>query len=545
MSSYDYIIIGAGSAGCVLAGRLTEDPGTRVLLLEAGGKDSNFMIHMPAGVGALISGEKENWSYFTEPQRHMNDRKLFWPRGRVLGGSSSINGMIYIRGHARDYDLWQQMGLDGWGYADVLPYFRRSEGNENGDDEFHGGGGPLAVSNARGTNVLFDAFVAAGREAGHPFTPDFNGPQQEGVGPYQHTIRGGKRCSAATAYLVPALERPNLTVETRALTSRVLVEGGRAVGVEYVQDGTTKVAHADAEVLLSGGAVNSPQVLMLSGIGDRDDLAAHGIDTVAHLPGVGRNLQDHLDCTVQYECSQPITLHSMSNPLRMLMTGMQYAFFKTGLATSNGLEAGGFLKTRPELDVPDVQIHFVAALMRDHGRTKADRHGFTVHVCQLRPESRGTVSLASANPADPALIQPDYLSSARDLEVLREATRMARRIVEQPAMDAYRGPELWPGPELQSDAEIDEWIRATGETIYHPVGTAKMGHDAMAVVDERCRVHGVAGLRVVDASVMPTLVGGNTNAPTIMIAERIADDLRGRTRLAPESVRIAEDQATA
>ena len=543
-SEYDYIIIGAGSAGCVLAARLSEDPDTRVLLLEAGGKDTNFMIHMPAGVGSLISGDAENWAYYTEPQQHLDGRKLFWPRGKVLGGSSSINGMIYIRGHARDYDLWQQMGLPGWSFADVLPYFRRSEGNAHRDDDFHGSSGPLGVTDPPETNVLFDAFIEAGRQAGYPVTDDFNGPQQEGVGPYQHTIKGGKRSSTATAFLKPAMARANLTVITEALTSRIVVEGGRATGVEFVKEGRAERIHARAEVLLSGGAVNSPQVLQLSGIGAGDDLRAHGIDVVADLPGVGQNLQDHLDCTVLFECSQPITLHKMvSNPARMLLAGMQYTFFKSGVATSNGLEAGGFLKTRPELDLPDVQIHFLAAMMRDHGRLKSDRHGFTVHVCQLRPESRGYVGLRSADPADPALIQPNYLEAEKDRKVLRDATRMARDIIGQSAMDPYRGPEFWPGERYQSDAEIDGWIRETAETIYHPVGTAKMGHDSLSVVDERCRVHGIEGLRVVDASVMPTLIGGNTNAPTIMIAEKIADDLRGRVSPAPLTVEIAEDRA--
>lgn len=542
---FDYIIIGAGSAGCVLAARLSEDPDTRVLLLEAGGEDSNFMIHMPAGVGSLISGEAENWAYYTEPQAHLDDRRLFWPRGKVLGGSSSINGMIYIRGHARDYDLWQQMGLPGWSFADVLPYFRRSEGHAARDDAFHGGDGPLGVTDAPDSNELFRAFIDAGRQAGHPVTDDFNGPQQEGVGPYQHTIKGGQRCSTATAFLKPALERPNLTVRTRALTSRIVVEDGRATGVDYVREGRRERAHASAEVLLSGGAVNSPQVLMLSGIGPGDELRAHGIDVTVDLPGVGQNLQDHLDCTVLQECSQPITLHRMSNPLRMLLAGMQYTFFKSGVATSNGLEAGGFLKTRPELDLPDIQIHFLAALMRDHARVKSDRHGFTVHVCQLRPESRGHVGLRSADPADPARIQPNYLASEHDRQVMRDATRLAREIIAQEAMAPYRGPEFWPGADKQSDDQIDAWIRETAETIYHPVGTAKMGHDHLAVVDERCRVHGVAGLRVIDASVMPTLVGGNTNAPTIMIAEKIADDLRGRPAPAPVQVEIAEDRSAA
>ena len=542
MSDFDYIIIGAGSAGCVLANRLSEDPRNKVLLLEAGAKDSNFLIHMPAGVGTLIGTELANWYYYTEGQAHLNNRKLFWPRGKVLGGSSSINGMIYIRGHARDYDLWRQLGLEGWGFADVLPYFRRAEGNENGDSAFHGGEGPLGVSNARKTNVLFDAFVEAGKQAGHPYTDDFNGPQQEGVGPYQLTIKDGKRCSAAVGYLVPALKRPNLKVEVKALTARILFEGRKAVGVEYVQDGKKKVVKANKEVILSGGAVNSPQTLLLSGIGSGDYLRKFGIDVVADLPGVGQNMQDHLDCTVISECKQPITLHSQMNPFRQLLTGMQYTFFKSGLATSNGLESGGFLKTRPELEVPDIQLHFVAAMMRDHARIKSDRHGFTVHICQLRPESRGYVGLKSLDPADHALIQPNYLEAETDRRVMRDGVRMVRDILAQRAMDPYRGPEFWPGADKQSDAEIDAWIRETAETIYHPVGTAKMGNDPMAVVDTKCRVRGVEGLRVVDASVMPTLVGGNTNAPTIMIAEKISDDILGRAALPAEHVTIAEDR---
>lgn len=523
MSSFDYIIIGAGSAGCVLANRLSENPANKVLLLEAGAKDTNFMIHMPAGVGQLIGTDTANWYYYTEGQPHLNNRKLFWPRGKVLGGSSSINGMIYIRGHARDYDLWRQLGLEGWGFADVLPYFRRAEGNENGDSAFHGGEGPLGVTNARKTNVLFDAFVEAGKQAGHPYTDDFNGPQQEGVGPYQLTIKNGKRCSAAVGYLVPALSRPNLKVEVKALTARILFEGKKAVGVEYVQDGEKKTVRANKEVILSGGAVNSPQTLLLSGIGSGEYLRKFGIDVVADLPGVGQNLQDHLDCTSIYECKLPITLHSQMNLFRQLLTGMQYTFFKTGVATSNGLESGAFLKTRPELEVPDIQIHFVAAMMRDHARTKSDRHGFTVHVCQLRPESRGYIGLKSLDPADHALIQPNYLEAETDRRVMRDGVRLVRDIIAQRAMDPYRGPEFWPGADKQTDEQIDSWIRETAETIYHPVGTAKMGNDPMAVVDNKCRVRGIEGLRVVDASVMPTLVGGNTNAPTIMIGERCAD----------------------
>ncbi len=362
----------------------------------------------------------------------------------MLGGSSSINGMIYIRGHARDYDMWRQLGLEGWGFSDVLPYFRRAEGNENGDSAFHGGDGPLGVSNPRKTNVLFEAFVE-GRQAelGHPYTDDFNGPQQEGVGPYQLTIKNGQRCSAAKGYLTPALDRPNLTVEVEALTSRILFDGKKAVGVEYTQKGEKKVARATREIVLSGGAVNSPQVLLLSGIGKGEYLRKFGIDVVADLPGVGQNLQDHLDSVVLNECTQPITLHSqVSNPLKQIMTGMQYTFFKSGLATSNGLESGAFLKTRPELEIPDIQLHFVAAMMRDHARVKSDRHGFTVHICQLRPESKGYVALKSLDPGDHALIQPNYLAAEYDRKVMRDGIKMVRNIIAQRAMDPLSWPRI-------------------------------------------------------------------------------------------------------
>ncbi len=533
MSTYDYVIIGAGSAGCVLANRLSEDPENSVLLLEAGGKDSSMLIHMPAGVGKLISTDKVNWYYNTEQQKALGNRPLFWPRGKVLGGSSSINGMIYIRGHASDYDLWRQMGLKGWGFDEVLPYFKRAEDNEAGANEFHGADGPLGVSNANNSNPLFDAFVSAGLEAGFPHTDDFNGPQQEGMGTYQTTIRNNKRCSAATAYLVPALNRSNLTVEVKAMTSRILFAGNKAIGVEYIQGKKTKVASAKKEVLLCGGAINSPQTLLLSGIGSREELAKFDIPLVAHIPGVGQNLQDHLDCIVQTKCTQPITLASQANPLRALLTGMQYVFFKSGPGTTQGLESGAFLKTKADLDSPDIQLHFITAIMKDHAREQVKEHGYTVHVCQLRPESRGYIGLKSADPFDHALIQPNYLTSAKDLEVLRDGVKLTRNILAQNAMAPYRGEELAPGSSVQSDEDIDAWIRASAETIYHPVGTAKMGTDDMAVVDERCKVHGIDGLRVVDASVMPTLVGGNTNAPTIMIAEKISDDILGKPALVP------------
>ncbi len=530
---YDFIIIGAGSAGCVLANRLSADPKARVLLLEAGDKDASPLIHMPAGVGQLLSKDRYNWYFDTEGQPQMNNRRLFWPRGKVLGGSSSINGMVYIRGHARDYDLWRQMGCEGWSFADVLPYFRRSETREGGGDAFHGDSGPLQVSKHRSTNPMVDAFVRAGVQAGHPFTPDFNGAEQEGVGPYELTIKDGKRCSAAVAYLKPVLGRPNLEVQVRAHSTRVIFEGKRAVGVEYVQGKERKVARANREVILSGGAVNTPQLLLLSGIGDGDYLRKWGIPVVADLKGVGQNLQDHLDVMVQYEITQPLSAYSLARQPMATLVFAQYLLTGKGHGTMQALEAGGFLKTRPELEMPDVQLHFIRGLMIDHARGKADRHGVSCHVCQLRPESRGYVALKSADPLAHPLIQPNYLASEADRRVMRDGFRLGREIFQQAAFDPYRGREFAPGDAVQSDAEIDAYIRRAGETIYHPVGTAKMGHDAMSVVDPTLRVHGLEGLRVVDASVMPSLVGGNTNAPTIMIAEKASDMILGRAALSP------------
>ncbi len=540
---FDYIIIGAGSAGCVLANRLSADPQVSVCLVEAGKKDNSLLVRMPAGVGSLLKGENDyNWGFDTQPQAHMNDRRLYWPRGRGWGGSSSINGMIYIRGHARDYDQWRQMGLEGWGFADVLPYFRRSETYEGGEDDFHGGAGPLHVSQSPLNSPLFEAFIEAGQQAGHAFTPDFNGASQEGVGPYQRTIHNGERWSASFGYLRPIVgARSNLTVISTGQVTRITMENGRASGVELVE-GKGRIPdmlHAAREVILCAGAVQSPQLLMLSGIGAPDRLTPHGITPLVESPDVGENLQDHLDVTVVHEMTRKLSAYSQQAGLKKLGVGLRYLLSKTGPGADNFLQAGAFLKSREGLDRPDLQLHLVNACMIDHGRVEVKKDGFTVHACQLRPESRGTLSLRSGDPFDHPAIDPNYLSTREDRRAMRQSVRMVREICAQAGLDDLRGPEMLPGPDVQSDEQIDAYVRETGETIYHPVGTVRMGSDARAPLDACLRVRGVEGLRVVDASVMPTLIGGNTNAPTIMIAEKAADMILGKAPAMGDEVAAA------
>lgn len=528
---FDYVIVGAGSAGCTLAARLTEDPTIRVALIEAGGKDKSLMIRMPAGVGNLLKAKgPHNWGFWTAPQKHMNNRRLYWPRGKGWGGSSSINGMVYIRGHASDYDQWRQMGLAGWGYDDVLPYFKKSEAHPDGESEFHGGTGPLNISESPMEDELYGVFLEAGKQAGFPYTPDFNGAQQEGVGPYQRTIHEGERWSASFAYLRPALERPNLTVITTGRVTKVLVEKGRAIGVEYAEKAGAQPVKvmADAEVILCAGAVQSPQILQLSGIGHPDDIRPHGIDVVADVNEIGRNLQDHLDVTIVHTCKKKITAYSKQAGLKKIGVGLNYIFRKQGAGRDNFLQAGAFLSTREGLQAPDVQLHFLNAAMLDHANTDIGEDGFTIHACQLRPESKGTVGLNSANPFDDPVIDPNYLATELDRRVMRDAAKMTMDIAQQKAFDEFRGRAILPDNDPKTDADWDAFIRERGETIYHPVGTVRMGVDDAAPLDGELRMRAVEGLRVVDASVMPTLIGGNTNAPTIMIAEKIADLLKGK-----------------
>ncbi len=520
--TYDYVIVGAGSAGCVLAERLSANPANRVLLLEAGGSDWHPFIHMPAGIAKLASNTRLNWNYTTEPEPQLDGRRLWWPRGKVLGGSSSINAMCYIRGVAEDYDAWAQDVEDPrWSWTQSLERFKRTEDNTRAADSWHASGGPLGVSDLRHRNPLSQAFIDAAVSAGFERNEDFNGAQQAGFGWYQVTQRNGARCSSASAYLKRTHGRRNLTVQTRALAQRVLMSGLRAVAVEYVHGGRRKRAEAD-EVILSGGALNSPQLLMLSGIGAPEHLRAHAIEVRHALPGVGGNLQDHLDiCTIAR--AKLANTYDKTNDIAV---ALQFMLRRSGVGTSNIAESGGFVRSRHAENARcDLQFHFVPALLDDHGRQRLEGRGFTLHACALRPKSRGYLRLKSADPAQPIGIHANYLSDPEgyDLRMMIEGVRVSRELFAQSPFADHRGEEIFPGIDVQSDRDIEAFVRRKAETIYHPVGTCRMGIDADAVVDAELRVHGVQGLRVVDASIMPNLPGGNTNAPTMMIAEHAAD----------------------
>lgn len=537
---FDFIIVGGGSAGCVLANRLSSDPHNRVLLLEAGPKDGGLFMTMPAGYYRTYLDPRTNWTYASEPEPYMNGRRISVPRGRVLGGSSSINSMVYLRGHPLDYDGWAGNDMPDWDYAHCLPYFRKSETSDRGADVYRGDDGPLGVSRGTLPLEIFGSFLGAAAEAGFPISNDLNGAGPEGFARLDSTRKGGRRCSAAVAYLRPALSRPNLTVVTGALAHRVLMEGTRAVGVAFETRGRMVAVRALREVILSGGAINSPQLLMLSGIGPGDELSRHGIAIRHELDGVGRNLQDHLDISLKFTCRRPVSLAWLGDPVRRFAAGVQWIFTKRGIVSSNIFEIGGLIRSNETAPWPNLQFHLSPVLFDYAGSKVSLAEGFMLHCSQLRQESRGRITLASADPRQKARIQFNFLSTEKDRQEMREGIRVARDIVHQQAMADILGEEVAPGANLRSDAELDTWVRETAETEFHPSCSCKMGNDDQAVVDSDLRVRGLQGLRVVDASIMPTIISANLNGPTIMIAEKAADKILGRPPLAPAALpRIA------
>lgn len=538
---YDYIIIGAGSAGCVLANRLSEDPNNSVLLLETGGSDKSIFIQMPTALSIPMNTEKYAWQFSTQPEPYLNNRVMHCPRGKVLGGSSSINGMVYVRGHAKDFDEWQQTGATNWDYAHCLPYFKKVESWAFGKDEYRGGNGPLGVNNGNQMqNPLYQAFVDAGVDAGYFATNDYNGQQQEGFGPMHMTVKNGRRASTANAYLRPAMQRPNLTVITHALVHKVLLEDKTAVGVRFAHQKQIKEIRVNKEVILSAGSIGSPHLLQLSGIGPKEVLEKAGIECLHDLKGVGENLQDHLEFYFQFKCTQPITLNGELDWWSKLKIGVRWILNKDGLGATNHFESCGFIRSQAGVEWPDLQYHFLPAAMRYDGKEAFAGHGFQVHIGHNKPKSRGSVRVVSEHPEAPPQITFNYLQHQDDIQGFRDCVRLTREIINQPALDNFRGEEIQPGTHIQSDEQIDKFVRESVESAYHPSCSCKMGTDELSVVDPHTKVHGIQGLRVVDSSIFPTIPNGNLNAPTTMLAERAADLIKGNT-LAPETVKVTGD----
>ena len=539
IKQYDYIIVGAGSAGCVLASRLSEDPNVSVLVLEYGGSDRSIIIQMPSAFSIPMNTKKYNWHYQTAAEPHLDNRKLHCPRGKVLGGSSSINGLVYIRGHACDFDQWESLGARGWGYRNCLPYFKRAENYKFGGDDYRGSEGPLSTNNGNNmVNPLYGAWIDSGAQAGYIKTDDCNGHMQEGFGAMHMTVKNGVRWSTANAYLRPAMQRPNLTVITQAMTRQILLEGKRAIGVTYDQNGVTHTVHCKHEVLVSSGPIGSPHLLQRSGIGPAAVLREAGIPVKHDLPGVGENLQDHSEIYIQYSCKEPVSLNSKMGWFSKALIGLRWLLFKDGLGASNHFEAGGFIRSEVGLRWPDIQFHFLPAAMRYDGDKPFKGDGFMVLTGPNKPKSRGYVRARSADPYSHPEIQFNYLQSEEDREGFRRCVRLTREIINQPAMDRFRGIELAPGPDVTTDEEIDAFVRANMESTMHPCGSCRMGEDDMAVVDSTLQVRGLHGLRVIDSSVFPTEPNGNLNAPTIMLAERASDLVRGKTLLPEADVSV-------